>query len=232
MSRLQELRPYSDDRGNVVEYAGEVVSRNISVNFRGGDNRLIVESPARIDKLQIHFDGEGGEVHIGRNERTSGSHLRLSARVGSSSVIKVGSHVTMTSSCYMTVTEGCRIDVGDDCMIASGNELRAHDGHPIFDVSTGARVNRSASIFVGDHVWLAKDAILLSGARVGEGTVIGLRSVVTGVIPNNVVAVGAPAKVVRRDVAWERPNLTLSEPIYVEDDSHLERSTYWKLTLE
>jgi tetrahydrodipicolinate N-succinyltransferase len=110
--------------------------------------------------------------------------------------------------------------------------VRADDGHPIFDVRTGLRVNPSRSITIGDHVWLGRFATVLGGVSIGEGTVIGYGSVVTRNIPNNCVAAGSPARVVRRDIAWERPHLSLVRPYYKPDASTIKRSTYWNLTKE
>ena len=55
-------------------------------------------------------------------------------------------------------------------------------------------------------------------------------SVVTGPIPNNCVAVGTPARVVRRDVAWERPHLSMAQPPYKPDGDSVPRSAYWNAT--
>ncbi|MBL3685748.1 acyltransferase [Leucobacter zeae] len=232
MSKLIELQAYSDEKGNTIEYRGAPLTKGISIVFRGSNNRLIVESPARIDRLTVLFDCNNGTVRIGANDRQKGSHLRLNARVGEDSEINIGRYVTMTNSCFMTVAEGQSITVGDDCMIASGNALRTHDGHPIFDLETGKRTNVSRSIAIGNHVWLGAEAVVMGGANIGDGSVIGFRSVVTKKVPNNSIAAGIPARVVKRNIAWERPNLTLTEPYYKPDSSTVETTPYWRPTVE
>lgn len=54
-------------------------------------------------------------------------------------------------------------------MIATENELRADDGHPIFDVLTGMRINEAKDITAGNHMWIGKRAVLLRGATIGDG---------------------------------------------------------------
>ncbi len=54
-----------------------------------------------------------------------------------------------------------------------------------------------SGISVGDDAWLGFGVILLDGAHIGEGAVIGAGSVVTSAIPANAIATGAPARVVR-----------------------------------
>ena len=66
----------------------------------------------------------------------------------------------------------------------------AVDGHAIGAAGVGACVPDDA--FVGDG------AVVLPGARIGKHVTIGANSVVTGEIPDYSVAVGSPAKVIRR----------------------------------
>lgn len=53
-------------------------------------------------------------------------------------------------------------------------------------------------ITVGHDVWIGMEAVVLAGARIGNGAVIGARAVVAGEIPDYAVAVGNPARVIRR----------------------------------
>jgi acetyltransferase-like isoleucine patch superfamily enzyme len=57
---------------------------------------------------------------------------------------------------------------------------------------------------IGNGSWLGYGSVILPGADIGEHVVIGANSVVTGVIPSFSVAVGSPAKVIKRfvDNAW------------------------------
>lgn len=52
-------------------------------------------------------------------------------------------------------------------------------------------------IEIGQNVWLGHDVVVMPGASIGEGSVIGARSTVTTPIPPYSVAVGNPARVIR-----------------------------------
>lgn len=52
-------------------------------------------------------------------------------------------------------------------------------------------------IIIGDHAWLGVGVIVLSGVRIGNGAVIGAGSVVTKDIPDNAIAFGVPAQVIK-----------------------------------
>jgi acetyltransferase-like isoleucine patch superfamily enzyme len=224
--QLSELAPYEDDRGNRVEYAGPPIS-DVSIKFRGQNNRLSVASDARLMALSIDFDCDHGRAEIGGS---SGPRFAAAIRVGEQAVVTIGRNVSATTKVAISAAECSSITVGDDVMFASDVQVRCDDGHPVFDVRTGRRVNVSRSIIIGDHVWLGLRSAVLGGATIGRGTVVGLGSVVTKDLPNNVVAAGAPAKVVRRDIAWERPHLTLNRPLFKRDGSTVTKSRYWELT--
>jgi acetyltransferase-like isoleucine patch superfamily enzyme len=99
---------------------------------------------------------------------------------------------------------GRAIQVGDDYMFAWGISLRTADAHGLIDLVDKKRVNPSRSILIDRHVWLAADVTVMAGAKIGAGSVIGTKSVVTRPIPPTCVAAGIPARVVRRRASWTR----------------------------
>jgi acetyltransferase-like isoleucine patch superfamily enzyme len=229
MRRLTTLEPYSDEDGNEIVSSG-TYDKNIGVIFRGRNNRLVIADGCKIDKLQATFDCDNGTLTFGHNARVKGGIWGI--RVGQDSTVCIGDDVSSTGLCVVSAVEGTTVQIGDDVMIASQNQIRADDGHPIFDIHTGKRVNVSTSITIGDHVWLGLGATVLAGGQIGDGSVIGFGSVVTSRIPNNCIAVGTPARVVRRDIAWERPHLSFREPFYKPDASTVQKSRYWNPTVE
>lgn len=228
--RLTELVAYADDRGNRITYNGTLAKR-IRIKFTGSNNTLVVDDAAAVLDSVFDFDCDNGLLRIGTT-RKGGTPLRAHIRVGQDGQVLIGDNVSATTPCAMSAAEGAVITIGDDVMFASANAVRADDGHPIFDVRTGKRLNTSRPITIGNHVWLGKDAAVLGGVTIGDGSVIGYASVVTKNIPNNCIAAGVPAKVVRRDIAWERPHLTLTKPYYKNDSSTISRSPYWHLTAD
>lgn len=55
-----------------------------------------------------------------------------------------------------------------------------------------------------DDVWLGFGTIVLPGVRIGTGSIVGARSVVTKDIPARVIACGNPARVIRRIEVGDR----------------------------
>lgn len=93
-----------------------------------------------------------------------------------------------------------RAHLGDDVMLGPNVSIR--DGYHRHDL-VGRAIRESGGtapglVVVGDDVWIGEGAVLLRGARVGDGSVIGTKAMVTGPIPPYCVAVGSPARPVRR----------------------------------
>lgn len=227
MTQVRSLLAYEDDRGNKIISKGHA-GANVAISFTGANNTIYVPANAKIGKLIVAFDGNNAHLELGNNTRVG--PLKAIIRLGEDSRVYFGDNVSTTEQCVISAVEGSMVSFGNDVMIASNNEFRADDGHPIFDIETELRVNPARDIIIGDHVWFARGACALGGAHVGDGTVIGFGSLVTGVIPNNVVAVGQPARVVRENIAWERPHLSLTKPPYKPNASSITKSPYWNPT--
>lgn len=227
MRKLDEIADYIDDDGNMIESPARF-SKRVSVTFRGKNNRIIVDPAAKLKELLVVFDCDNGLLTIGPNSKHGFS---MSIRIGEDAQVIVGSDVTSTTRCIVSAVEGATVEFGNDVMLASQNQVRADDGHPIFDVETGQRINPARDIYIGNHVWLGAQAVILGGADIGSGSVIGFGSIVTGRISNNCIAVGSPARMVRQNIAWERPHLSFVGPPYKPDSSTVQvNEEYWALT--
>ena len=89
------------------------------------------------------------------------------------------------------------VTIGDDVQIGPNVQLLTA-WHP---VEAGARRDKweaASPIVIGDNVWLGGGAVVLPGVTIGDNTVVGAGAVVTRDLPPNVVAVGNPARVIRK----------------------------------
>ncbi len=63
---------------------------------------------------------------------------------------------------------------------------------------TDRPLSRGLRTIVGDRVWLGDGVVVSPGAKIGQGSVIGANSVVVGELPENCLAIGTPARVIKR----------------------------------
>jgi carbonic anhydrase/acetyltransferase-like protein (isoleucine patch superfamily) len=111
------------------------------------------------------------------------------------------------------------ISVGDRCLIGKGSGIVGHleitigddvwTGHHVYitdqnhgygdlTVPISRQVMPERPVSIGDGSWLGHGTVVLPGASIGRHVVIGANSVVTGEVPDNCVAAGVPARVIRR----------------------------------
>jgi acetyltransferase-like isoleucine patch superfamily enzyme len=229
MITLTKLENYKDEKNNQI-VCDQSITENIKIVFRGSNNKAVIKNGAKIGKLTIDFDCDDGYFEIGSHGRVAA--FRAYVRIGERCKVILGDNVSTTGQAVFTVAEHTSITLGNDVMIASDNEIRADDAHPIFDVSTGKRINMPKAIEIGNHVWLAKRAVVLGGTKIGDGSVVGYGSIAKGKFPNNCIIAGIPAKVTKKNIAWERPHLSSATPYLKPDASCVTKSPYWNMTEE
>ena len=89
------------------------------------------------------------------------------------------------------------IEIGSGVMVAPNCAFYSYDHGFAADEPIRLQALRSKGpIVVGDEAWIGYGSIVLSGVTIGSGAVIGAGSIVMQDIPENAIAVGAPAKVV------------------------------------
>lgn len=89
------------------------------------------------------------------------------------------------------------IRIGSDVTIAHNVVFHTHDGGVRTFRKTVPGINVFGRITVGDNVFIGSDSIILPNVKIGNNVVIGSGSVVSRDIPDNVVAVGCPAKPIK-----------------------------------
>lgn len=101
---------------------------------------------------------------------------------------------------------------GEDCLISNNVLVQGADQHGLVDLKTGAIYNSDKKITrLGNHVWLGRNCTITPGSSIGDGSVIGVGAIVTTAVPSMSIAVGVPAKVVKRDVTWSRSPSSLCD---------------------
>jgi maltose O-acetyltransferase len=90
-----------------------------------------------------------------------------------------------------------RITIGEDVQIGPNVQLLTAT-HPVKAEPRRAKWEAARPIAIGNNVWLGGGVIVCPGVTIGENTVVGAGGVVVRDLPASVVAVGNPARVIRR----------------------------------
>ncbi|HCT5528063.1 TPA: acyltransferase, partial [Escherichia coli] len=150
-------------------------------------------------KLVINFLGRDSVIKLGDNVNFQGV-----ITVSTNSRVTIGNNFASTGGVTIICRDDCNVSIDDDCMFATSILIRTSDEHSIIDLHTNEIINKNKDVTIGKHVWICDNVLVLKGAIIGSGSVIGARSVVTGTIPENSLCVGVPARVVKKDIRWDR----------------------------
>ena len=96
----------------------------------------------------------------------------------------------------LTILDEALVTIGDDCFIGPNVSIytACHSTDP---VERNTRREWAEPVTIGDNVWIGGSVTILPGVTIGSNVTIGAGSVVTRDIPDNVVAVGNPCKVIK-----------------------------------
>ena len=144
--------------------------------------------------------GEGAARRSFEPRLTIGAHARLSDNV----------HI----ACLESVTIGDHLLCGSRVLItdhAHGVYGCTEEGSDPAIPPAQRPLHSPGAVRIGANVWLSDGVAVLPGAVIGDGCVIGANSVVRGELPPGVIAVGTPARAVRRWDAGSRCWMALSE---------------------
>lgn len=103
----------------------------------------------------------------------------------------------------LTVLDQGLVTVGDNVMIGPGVQLLTAC-HPIDAAERNSHIEYSKPITIKDNAWIGGGVVVTPGVTIGSNSVIGAGSVVTKDIPDNVVAVGNPCRIVREITSKDR----------------------------
>ena len=96
----------------------------------------------------------------------------------------------------LTLVDDTDIYIGNNVLIGP-NVIIDTGTHPVKPDIRKKQAQFNVPVYIGDNVWIGGGSIILPGVKVGKNSVIGAGSVVTKDIPENVVAVGNPCRVLR-----------------------------------
>lgn len=119
----------------------------------------------------------------------------IEARKGSSKII-IGNDVWLNNN-FVIISEGEGIEIGDKTIIGINVEIIDSDFHHLLPDSRMEKRPKTGKVSIGKNVFIGSNVKILKGVTIGDDSVIANSSIVTRSIPDNVVAGGFPAEVIR-----------------------------------
>lgn len=149
----------------------------------------ILRKPKHINKRKYIHLGTYGTIDVG-------ARLDCYETKSAKPNLVIGNN--FFASFNLTLLCSSNLIIGDDCIFASDVFVSTenHSMDPRVSYLDGNLISKDVNI--GNGVWLGEKVIILPGVTIGKKAIIGAGSVVTKNIPPYSIAVGNPAKVVKR----------------------------------
>lgn len=197
-------------KGGVAGYLRGLVERlRSSAETRDFFRRVECDPASRaVVRCGMDFHAvEGAVVRLGKRVMLNSDsrnyphymHSKVKIRMlRPGATLTVGEKTRIHGSCLTCYD---KIEIGKRCLIAANTQIMDAGGHRISEEDVSRRIENigfdTKPVLIGDDVWIGLNCIILPGSRIGRGSVIAAGSVVSGEIPEMVIAGGVPAKVIR-----------------------------------
>lgn len=206
-----------------VSIGKNVVLPDKTINI-GSNVRLVIGDNSRLYTNRLIF-ASGASLTIGKNVYIS----EMEIFVNSYSSVEIGDNTSMQTGKLRT-GRNQSIKIGKGCMFSWDIIFLPHDGHLLWDVTRGKCTNNTTgkqrpSIIIKDHVWIGGETVIMPNTVIETGSVCGYRSMVKGKIPNNCIVAGTPAKVIKRNIAWSKENVSFDDNDFYKIDEQYRKMT-------
>ncbi len=189
------------DRNHIELGLGVKVGVDVALMFRQSacGNRLVIGNDVTLRRLRISFTSRDSEILIEDGVSLAG-HLQV---FGTGRSIRIGRGTTIRGATILA--RGADVSIGSDCLISREIEIRSTDVHKVRARATNELFNPPQPVIIGDHVWIGARALISKGVVLGDGCVVGAMTFVNKPFPEqNLMIAGIPARIVRRDIVWEK----------------------------
>ena len=117
--------------------------------------------------------------------------------------IHVGDNFYANYGCV--VLDSAKVTIGDHVFLGPNVQIYT-PCHPIYAPARNEGYEYAKEVTIGDDVWIGGNVTIVPGAHIGSNVVIGAGSVVTGDIPDGVVAAGNPCRIIRKITEQDKQN--------------------------
>ncbi len=208
--------------------------KNSNILFENGNkvilhtaNGKVVNNPPKIKGLNVHFAGCNNVLEIFEPCTFINNNLiemfgnschcvlkkcqlsEVNIKMEHSATCFIDERSTICGYIHLANERDLSLTIGKDCMFSGDAAIWATDGHIIRGASTNEIINRIKNgIEIGDHCWIGHGVTIIKNTKLADNTIVGAKSLVSGNFgePNTIIA-GNPAKVLKKNVAWDRKPL-------------------------
>lgn len=186
-----------------LEYKETIPGLNISI--AGSNNTIKLHKPYKFNNYFWDIDSQNASIEIFENTEINNFNVRC--KFGYQQQLTIGAHTTIAGA-NANLDENSGLILGKNCMLGGYIFFAPSDGHSILDKTSNTIINSiKHPILIGDNVWIGAYSIILKNTSIPNNTIIAASSVVSkSFTDENTIIGGNPAKIIKKNVIWNRTN--------------------------
>ena len=185
----------------------------LDIEIIGSNNTITLTPETTFKSSKIIIDANNANISFGTSPEIN--NLSVFVRLGKNQKLKWGNGSTITGGYVELCETDAAVTIGQDCMIGWHVSIVATDFHTVLDKKSIRVLNGPGNVVIGNKCWIGHGVRLLKNANIPDNTIVGAESVVTKKFKDNyTVIAGNSAKVVKRNVCWDRKSPTELKEMY------------------
>jgi acetyltransferase-like isoleucine patch superfamily enzyme len=194
------------EESNLINIDSETVFKGSRIHIEGCNNIVILDKAFLYQQLFINIKGDMKYVYIKSSKKII-NNLKIVSIRGNNQRVVIGEEFSCGGLEIQMNDGNENLSIGDNCLFSWGIKMRTSDGHSVIDLDTNHAINLPKDIIVCDRVWVGEDVRFLKGVSIPPDTIVASAAVVTKTFTDKdsfSVIGGFPAKVIKRNVKWDR----------------------------
>ncbi len=184
------------------------VASNVKIKSMGQRTSVMIKEGAKIHIGTVGSFGLGNKQstywQIGKNATVifrGDAILGKGTQIIANGVLEFGDDFFCNANCI--INSGNDVTFGSKCILGWNVTVMDGDGHSIHKQGDPVTVHPYPYIYVGNHVWIASEAMLLKGAFVQEHSVVAAKGCVTRKFEKDSLLVGGFNRILSENICWE-----------------------------
>ena len=195
---------------NIVKFHFKTkkLPKGLDLTINGSNNVIdIYKSAFKNTYIQIYRDKNTLEIKEQTFQTVSGAHIYVSYGgsmfIGKDCELGNGGLELAVAGDYI---EKHKMIIGNNTHIAKDTIIRTSDGQSLIDPETMLPTDPPEDVIIGNNVWIMSRCIILKGSYIPDGCAVAASSLVNKKFEEeNVLLLGTPAKIFRRNIRWGAP---------------------------
>ena len=173
----------------------------LGIKIKGNNNEIVINTPYKFNNCSITIEGNNAVINIGESTILNNTSLYAV----NDTQINIGKNTTTNGGRIDCVSRNSKINIGEDCMFSWDIHIMSGDYHIITPPDAEKIINKGYFCNIGNHVWLGCETTICKNVEIADNCIVGTHSVVTkSCKEENAVLAGNPAKIVKKNLEWQR----------------------------